>query len=300
MKKNLMHCLKRNSQSLFKVVKQLVCASCFAVFIACSPFGSEAPEDKELAKVGVYTLYLSDVLEAIQLSAEKDSAAMVKLYVNNWVKSHVVLQKAETELYAEEKKFSKQLEEYRNSLIRYAYEQKYIAEHLDTVVTDKEIQSFYNANQHNFELKEDVVRVRYAFVDKKKSALKPKLKTLLNSNKITAQKDFLLFCKKNKLQGYWDDSTWVFFDEFLTLVPMETYNKEDFLRKTKYYEAADSVKLSLVAFTDFKIKEGASPLEFEREKIKRIILNQRKIKLIEEMEKAVYEEAVKDGDVEEY
>lgn len=295
-----MHCSKRNRNSFLKLAKQLVYASCFAVFMACSPFNAQDPSEHELAKVGVYTLYLSDVLDAIQLSAEKDSAAMVKLYVNNWVKSHVVLQKAETELYAEEKKFSKQLEEYRNSLIRYAYEQKYIAEHLDTVVTDKEIRSFYNANQNNFELKEDVIRVRYVFVDKKKANLKSILKILLTSTKATAQKDFLVFCNKNKLQGYWEDSTWVFFDEFLSLVPLETYNKEDFLRKTKYYEAADSVKLSLVAFTDFKIKEGASPLEFEREKIKRIILNQRKIKLIEEMEKAVYEEAVKEGDVEEY
>ncbi|MFZ9956575.1 MAG: hypothetical protein ACO3E1_10695, partial [Flavobacteriales bacterium] len=69
---------------------------------------------------------------------------------------------------------------------------------------------------------------------------------------------------------------------------------------SKYYEGADSVKYSLVTFTDFKIKDGASPLEFEREKIKRIILNQRKIKLMEEMEKSVYDEAVKDGEVEEY
>jgi hypothetical protein len=295
-----MHCSKRNKNKIFTKVKQLVLASCFAVFIACSPFSAKDASEQELAKVGVYTLYLSDVLDAIQLTAEKDSAAMVKLYVNNWVKSHVVLQKAETELYAEEKKFSKQLEEYRNSLIRYAYEQKYIAEHLDTVVSDKDIKIFYDANHNNFELKEDVVRVRYALIDKKKLSLKSKIKMLLTSNKNTAQKDFLLFCKNNKVQGYWDDSTWVYFDELLNLIPVQTYNKEDFLRNTKYYEAKDSVKYSLVNFTDFKIKDGSSPLEFEREKIKRIILNQRKIKLIEEMEKVVYDEAVQDGEVEEY
>jgi hypothetical protein len=296
-----MHCLNRNNNNFFKIVKQLVYTGCFTIFMACSPFAAyNDPSEKELAKVGVYTLYLSDVLDAVQINGDKDSAATVKLYVNNWVKSHVVLQKAETELYAEEKKFSKQLEEYRNSLIRYAYEKKYIAEHLDTVVTEKEIQSFYNQNAKNFELKQDVVRVRYALLDKKKGALKSKAKTLLQSNKKTAQKEFLDFCKKNKLQGYWDDSTWVFFDDFMNVVPIVTYNNDDFLRSSKYYEGADSVKYSLVTFTDFKIKDGASPLEFEREKIKRIILNQRKIKLVEEMEKLVYDEAVKDGEVEEY
>ncbi len=296
-----MYCLNRNNNNFFNIVQQLAYAGCFTIFMGCSPFAANNdPSQKELAKVGVYTLYLSDVLDAVQINGEKDSAAAVKLYVNNWVKSHVVLQKAETELYAEEKKFSKQLEEYRNSLIRYAYEKKYIAEHLDTVVTEKEIKAFYNQNAKNFELKQDVVRVRYALLNKKKGALKSKVKTLLKSNKKTAQKDFLNFCKKNKLQGYWDDSTWVFFDDFMNIVPIKTYNNEDFLRSSKYYEGADSVKYSLVTFTDFKIKDGSSPLEFEREKIKRIILNQRKIKLVEEMEKSVYEEAVKDGEVEEY
>jgi len=296
-----MHCLNRNNTNFFKIVKQLVYAGCFTIFMGCSPFAAyNDPTEKELAKVGVYTLYLSDVLEAVQINGDKDNAATVKLYVNNWVKSHVVLQKAETELYAEEKKFSKQLEEYRNSLIRYAYEKKYIAEHLDTVVTEKEIQVFYNQNAKNFELKQDVVRVRYVLLENKKGVHKTKAKTLLQSKKKTAQKDFLDFCKKNKLQGYWDDSTWVFFDDFVNIVPIETYNKEEFLRSSKYFETKDSVKYSLVTFTDFKIKDGSSPLEFEREKIKRIILNQRKIKLVEEMEKLVYEEAVNDGEVEEY
>ena len=92
----------------------------------------------------------------------------------------------------------------------------------------------------------------------------------------------------------------MFFDDFLNIVPIETYNKEECLRSSKYFETKDSVKYSLVTFTDFKIKDGSSPIEFEREKIKRIILNQRKIKLVQEMEKLVYEEAVNDGEVEEY
>ena len=120
-----MNCLRRNNLDFLKIVKQSALAGCFMFFIGCSPFEVEAdPSEHELAKVGVYTLYLSDVLENIDLTSEKDSASMVKIYINNWVKSHVLLQKAETELYAEEKKFSKQLEEYRNSLLRYAYEKK--------------------------------------------------------------------------------------------------------------------------------------------------------------------------------
>jgi len=292
---------KRNKHNFLKIVKQPVLAGCFMFFINCSPFAADAdPSQHELAKVGVYTLYLSDVLEDIQLTKEKDSAAMVKLYVNNWVKSHVLLQKAETELYAEEKKFSKQLEEYRNSLIRYAYEKKYIAEHLDTNVSAQEILKFYNDNQKNFELKEDVVRLRYALVDKKKNALKVKMKNLLQAEGTNAFKDFDMFCKKNKIQGYWQDSSWVLFDDVKRLISLEVDDNGDFLRDHSYYEKTDSVNVCLLYFTNFKMKDAISPLEFEKEKIRRIILNQRKIKLVEEMEKKIYEEAVADGEVEEY
>ncbi|MFM7022175.1 MAG: hypothetical protein ACKOXB_04295 [Flavobacteriales bacterium] len=277
-------------------MKQLAVAGCFVFFTGCVFFGPEAPEDVELARVGTYSLTLAEVLDVIQFTSE-DSAAQVKLYVNNWVKNHVVLQKAETELYPDEKKYSKQLEEYRNSLIRYTYEQKYISEYLDTNVSAREIAEFYKNNQKNFELKEDIVRVRYLFLKKKDERLKNKAKAILTSNAKTAKTDFLRFTMKNKLEGYWDDSTWIFFADVLNLVPIETYNAEDFLRSNRYYETIDSVKYSLISFREFKIKDSSSPLEFEKEKIRRMILNQRKRKLIENMEQRIYEEAMKDGDV---
>jgi hypothetical protein len=287
---------KNRSKGLLKM-KQLAAVGCFVFFSGCVAFGPEAPEDTELARVGTYSLTLAEVLEAIQLTPERDSAAQVKLYVNNWVKNHVVIQKAEIELYPDEKKFSKQLEEYRNSLIRYAYEQKYISENLDTTVSAKEITDFYKENQKNFELKENIVRIRYLFLDKKKSALKSKAKNLLTATGKNSREDFVRFIKKNKLEAYWDDSTWVFFADVLNLVPIETYNAEDFLSSHHYYETIDSLKISLITFTAFKIKDSSSPLEFEKEKIRRIILNQRKRKLIEDMEMKVYDEALKEGDV---
>jgi 3-deoxy-D-manno-octulosonate 8-phosphate phosphatase KdsC-like HAD superfamily phosphatase len=48
----------------------------------------------------------------------------------------------------------------------------------------------------------------------------------------------------------------------------------------------------------FKIKDGVSPLSFETENIRAMILNKRKLKLIEDMEKQLYDEALKKGDAE--
>ena len=292
--------IRNRSNSLIKI-KQLAAAGCFVFFVGCiGEYGPNTPEDTELARVGTYSLTLADALESIQLTPERDSAAQVKLYINNWVKNHVVLQKAEVELYPDEKKFSKHLEEYRNSLIRFAYEQKYISNNLDTNVTAKQIAEFYAENEKNFELKENIVRVRYVLLDKNKTNLKAKAKSLLVSKSQNSKMEFARFVQKNKLQAYWDDSTWVFFDELRSLTNIDTYNPEDFLRNNAYCEAIDSAKISLIAFVDYKIKDSSSPLEFEKEKISRMILNQRKRKLIEEMEMKIYDEALKEGDVKFY
>ena len=48
----------------------------------------------------------------------------------------LLLNKAELNLTDEEKNVEQQIENYRSSLLIYAYEQSYIRQHLDTVVTD--------------------------------------------------------------------------------------------------------------------------------------------------------------------
>jgi hypothetical protein len=56
----------------------------------------------------------------------------------------------------------------------------------------------------------------------------------------------------------------------------------------------------LVSIKGFKIKDSLSPLSFEINNIRNMIINQRKLKLIEQMENKAYEEAGKKGDIEIY
>ena len=55
-----------------------------------------------------------------------------------------------------------------------------------------------------------------------------------------------------------------------------------------------------VNIKEFKIKESISPLSFEKENIKKIVLNKRKLTLIEEMQNNLFKEALKKNDFEIY
>src|SRR5215204_5767363 len=76
-------------------------------------------------------------------SSRKDSLTVIKNYIDNWIHQQVVLHKAESNLDENKKDVEDKLEEYRNSLIRYAYEKALVDQRLDTNVSDKEIEEFY-------------------------------------------------------------------------------------------------------------------------------------------------------------
>jgi len=69
-----------------------------------------------------------------------------------------LLHKAEENLLPRRRTWSGQLDEYRESLITYAYEQALVRQKLDTNISEKEIARYYTENMKNFELKDDLVR----------------------------------------------------------------------------------------------------------------------------------------------
>ena len=86
-------------------------------------------------------------------------------------------------------------------------------------------------------------------------------------------------------------------DDLIKEIPIRTYDKEQFLKNNRFVEVEDSTYYYFVNIKGFKIKDSLSPLVFEHDNIINIILNKRKLKLIEEMEKSAYDEAMKHNDI---
>jgi hypothetical protein len=75
-------------------------------------------------------------------------------------------------------------------------------------------------------------------------------------------------------------------------IPIKTYDAEQYLTNNRYIEIEDSMNIYLVNIKGFKIKNSVSPLSYESKNIRNLILNQRKLKLINEMEKSAITEAL--------
>lgn len=269
------------------------------LFTQCKYFKkNNKQQGTELARVYDTYLYLEEVLDQMPEKMHgKDSVAFVQNYAENWAKQQVVLLHAEKNLSDDQKDVEYELESYRNALITYAFEKELVNQRLDTAVTNAEIEAYYNKNPQNFELKDNIIKVIYIKV--KKSAPKlNKLKEWYRSEKPADRKALEEYCHQFAENYFLEEDAWLLFDDLLKEIPIETYDKEQYLKNNRFIELTSGDYLYYVNIKGFKIKDSVSPLSFERDNIKNIILNKRKLSIIESMKKDVYNEALNGNEIE--
>jgi len=270
-------------------------------FFACrSKSGPEAGKEDAVARAYDKYLLREDLEGLVPADIHgQDSISLIKNFINSWIRQQVILKHAEENLDEEKKDVEKKLQEYRNSLITYAYERELVSQQLDTAVSQKEIEAFYNANQSNFELKDNIIKVIYLKLNKNSPKLN-RVREWYKSEDKRDRKQLSEYAMQYALNYFLDDQAWLFFDDLVKEIPIRTYDQEQFLRNNRNIEIEDSSMIYLVSIKGFKIKDSLSPLSFEGNNIRNMIINQRKLKLIEEMESKAYESAGKKGDIEIY
>lgn len=267
----------------------------------CDYFVKRKTENPDyIARVGNYYLNHSEIFNLVAPGTPGDDSTLItQNFIDNWIRQKVVLVKAENNLPDESKDVESHLQEYRNSLIIYAYEQELIRQKLDTTVTDEEIELFYERNLSTFELKDNIIKMIYLKVSNDSPKL-DKVKSWYKSDREKDRQQLEDYARQYALNYYFDDETWLIFDDLLKEVPLTLYDKEQFLKNNRFIEISDSANTYLVNIKGFKIKSGTSPLAFEKDNIKSMILNQRKLQLLKEMEQEAYQEAMRKNDFEIY
>ena len=94
------------------------------------------------------------------------------------------------------------------------------------------------------------------------------------------------------------EEKWLYFDEVASEIPIPTENKQRFLKNTEDLELEDDAHIYMLRLLDYQMKDSISPLPLEEATIKNIILNQRKLKLVEDLKKDIFEEALNKGNFE--
>jgi len=265
----------------------------------CSSFFKKKTEHA-VARVYSDYLYESELKSIIPKGTlVKDSISLARSYIENWIHQRLIIHQAEQNLTSAQMDFTQQLDNYKNSLIIYTYENELVKQKLDTLVSDDDIGNYYDSNQQSFLLKDNIVQLQYVKLPLKSAYIK-QFKKMLGSGNATDKTRLAKQCEQFASDYFLDDQNWLPFNDILKQIPIKTYNQEEFLKNHKDLEYQDSAFIYLVRFKDFKIKESISPLSFEKERIRNIILNKRKIDLTKKMREDIFIHAQKKNDFEIY
>lgn len=253
-----------------------------------------------LARVGNKYLYESDVISLVPKgTSAEDSLSIVRNYINNWVRNQVVVQKAESQLSDDQTSFEQQLEEYRNSLLVYHYQTRLLEQELDTLVTEMEIEQYYNENKSNFELKDHIVKL--AFCKMMEDSVKPirEMRKILKADSLDVEA-FEKYAAHHAVEFFYELDNWLYFSDIQMMLPLQTFDQEHYLRNNNFIEIQDAPLVYLIRFFDYEIKDGISPLSLEIDNIRNVIINKRKVQFIKKLQQDIFNEAMQTNEIEIY
>lgn len=288
------------AQSKFMLIQKFIFIICILCLFVVSCNNSKSKPDDAVARVNDKYLTKKDILKLSFFdSSFEDSAAVVEAFIDKWIREQIIVNTAEKNLPDDKKDFETQLEAYRNSLIVFTYESELIRQKLDTSVSEYQIREYYEQNPAEFVLKDNIVKVIFVKLPADNSRISV-FKNLILSEKPHDKTRLENEAKRYAANYFLDDNVWLLFDDLIKEVPIKTYNQEAFLKNNRFIEIKDADFYYLVNIKGFMIKESLSPLGFEKERIRNIIVNKRKVDLIKNTHQAIYKEALKNSEFEIY
>lgn len=263
---------------------------CYSILLvglgSCKLFQDNEMENA-IARVGEHYLYLEDIDGLANLQT-KDSAQIVESYIDKWVKEQLLMQKALQNLPESEVNFEKQMENYRRSLIIYAYENQLLRQKLDTNISKGQIEVYYQNNRQNFELRDVILQMRMIMV-RNSAPNQDSVQYWLYGRDSTDVYYLVDYCRSFSEKCVLDTSEWVSLNTLSSYLPDRQLTfKELSLGKNVIKDSTNTYYIDLF---NMRLRGEQAPVTYVDEQIKAIIKNQRRLKLLDETRLQIFEEA---------
>lgn len=248
--------------------------------------------EEPVARVFENYLYPSDLEKVIPSGTNsQDSMLLAKRYTETWVKDMLMQHRAEESLSEEQMDFETQIEEYHRSLLIYTYRQNLLQQKMDTLVSEREINSYYEENSKNFVLNKNVIKGTFIKVPLS-APNQDQLRRWSWNNREQDLDQLEKYCV-SYAEKYSDfNDTWVDFSSIREQLPRRISNPVAYLNSYRNIEHSDSLYRYLVHISDHLTEGEVAPVEMVSDDIINIILNKRKIKFIKDLEHRVYTDGV--------
>ncbi|WP_419210919.1 peptidyl-prolyl cis-trans isomerase [Maribacter sp. X9] len=277
----------------------LVLWTVFLLLLSCSDLFKKEVKKKPIARVGDSYLYQEDLAPLITENMSKgDSASFAVNYINNWASDQLLLSRAKINL-SEDKlgEYDALVDDYRTDLYTRAYKEALVSQAADSLITQKQLETFYEQGKENFKLKERIARLRFVALPKNfmnKDEVGKRLKRFTPEDVRYLDSIGVQFNKLN-----FNDSIWVRYARiFEEIPPINVDNADKYLKKSQFFELEDSIGVYLGKIEEIKDINEIAPLSFIKPTIEQVLLSRRKIDYLRKLETELLDEAIKDKEFE--
>jgi hypothetical protein len=258
---------------------------------------NDQEEDAVMASVDQQFLRKSD-LDLVNTSglSSVDSANIINRYIQSWVRKQLMIKEAAKTMAFDEAEINRKLLDYKYALMVYEFEKAYLEENLDKEVSISDIEAYYEENSKNFSLKEIIVRINFLKMERNNNQNR-NLERLLRLPE-GQQKDAVSNIALQQAINYFlEDSTWVRIEDIVINTPLATNsNLVGLLRNEKLIMVEDERYKYYFRILDYKLQDQIPPFDFVKDEIIKILLNKKRVQLVEELQREIYNRALENNE----
>lgn len=278
----------------------LIVSGIMALSLTACEWVEHVMSGEVVASVGKSRLYRADLDKVLPsgISAE-DSTRLARQYIDTWASDIIFLEVAEKQLSKAELDVSRELEDYRKSLLKYRYEQRYVNDRLDTLVTAEQIEEYYGQHPDKFVLQVPVARAAFLCIPPDSPALR-EFRESIAADEVEQMRsaDSLTYSAAVKYEdfgGNWVDMTVLAREFGVDYAELMTFRKGDWIE----YGSGTGL-LYLAYLREFVPVGKQAPVEYAAPLIRDILLSMRKRELVSGLERDLLEQARENRELEIY
>jgi hypothetical protein len=277
-----------------------------ALAIICQSCKSGSSDDITLNKdetpivsVNGKTLYYAELIRALPEGLNSaDSAKAADAYIKMWINEELVYEKAKQNI-VDPKEIDEQVEEYRQSLTVYTYQEQLLKEVLSKKITEKEMKDYYDEHADNLKLESSLIKGLFLKIPLSSPEL-GNLRKWYQSNSAESKEKIEKASIQNAVIYEYFYHKWVDLEEVTVNMPNTITEPSQFLKSNKNYETSDSTYAYLLHIEEYALPGTTAPFEYAKAQISDILINKYREDFLMKFDKDLYKDAIDNKNIKFY
>jgi len=268
------------------------------VILSLLTFSACKQQTEEVSK-GIIVALGNQVLTVEELESylpkgvsKQDSLIFAENFIQLWIQERLMYEIA-NENVADKEEIERLVENYRQSLVIYRYQEQLVQEKLSKTVSQKDIKQYYEEHKENFKLDNPLIKGMFLKIPSEAPNIE-KVRVWYKSTKPSDIENLDKYIVKNAVS--YDDflDHWVRLESVKDKLPA---GKLEGSLQQKHIELRDSSFYYFINILNYLRPGDFEPVEYAEPYIREILINQKKADFIRNVENDLYNKALKKGKI---